>query len=771
MPLIVTRAQGVRQRFQLLLLTTGAFLFGSSDLAHAQVQRVVVLYDERVELPGLSALDAGLTANLSARSPAQLEIYRETLDLSRFGSPEYLLKLRDHLRVKYATTKIDVLIAAMGPSLDFLLEHGASVFPGTPIVFCGIDRAELSNRALPPHITGVLVKRQFRPTLELALRLHPGTQQVVFISGTSSFDARLRNAAKQEFRDFENRLSFTYLTDLTMPALLAAVADLPPRTVVLYSTVFRDGAGQSFVPHEVARLIANASSAPVYAFVDQYLDRGVVGGHMYSINAHGKAAALLATQVLAGRPPAALPMTEVGASADLLDWRQLQRWGINPSLVPSGAQIRYREPTAWDQYRWHIMGTFAFAVLQTLIIAALILEITGRRRSEKRYALASAGGRVGVCDWNLDTNQVYIDPILKTLLGYQDHEVRNQLSDWLELMHPDDAPIVASRAQDVLSSKSDQVEVEHRMIHRDGSILWFLSRGTVVRKHGRASRITGTVSDITARKASALQLDLTQAELTRVSRLTALGEFGAAIAHEVRQPLTAITLNAQTSLRLLTRNPPNLDEIRAALQDVVRDSKHAAELIRRNRELFRLHTVRKEPLDINAVVDEVVLLARQRLQTCQVSLITSLARDLPAAHGDRVELEQVFLNLIANAIDATQPRPPRSRRVEISTAAVNDSIEIAVCDNGIGLQTGDLQQLFKLSYTTKPDGTGIGLSLCRSIIEAHGGRIWAEPNEGPGATFRFTIPCVQAPEAAAPARPLAGERNREIVPREPVLWG
>jgi PAS domain S-box-containing protein len=771
MLLTVTRPRGFGHRFQVLLLVTGALLFGSADLARAQVQRVVVLYDERVELPGLSALDAGLTSNLSVRPPVRLEIYRETLDLSRFGNPEYLLKLRDHLQVKYASTRIDMLIAALGPSLDFLLEHGASIFAETPIVFCGLDRTELANRALPAHVTGVLMKRQFRPTLELALRLHPETRQVVFISGTSSFDVRLRDKAKQELSVFEDKLTFTYLTDLTMPALLAAVADLPARTVVLYSTLFRDGAGQSFVSHEVARLIANASSAPVYAFVDQYLDRGVVGGHMYSINAHGKAAALLATQVLAGRAPASLPMTEVGSSADLLDWRQLQRWRINPARVPSSADIRNRPRTVWDQYRWHILGIFAFAVLQTLIIAALIVERTGRRRSEKRYALASAGGRVGVCDWNLITNQVYIDPILKTILGYEDHEIRNQLSDWLELMHPDDAPIVASRAQEVLSSKSDQVEVEHRMVHRDGNILWFLSRGTVVRKNGCARRITGTVSDITARKSSEQQLDLAQAELTRVSRLTALGEFGAAIAHEVRQPLTAITLNAQTSLRLLTRNPPNLDEIRAALQDVVRDSKHAAELIRRNRELFRLHTVRKEPIDINAVVGEVALLARQRLQNSQVSLIACLTPDLSAVHGDRLELEQVLLNLIANAIDATQARLPRSRRVEISTAAVNDSIEIAVRDNGIGLETVDMQQLFKLSYTTKPNGTGIGLSLCRSIIEAHGGRIWAEPNEGPGATFRFTVPCAQAPETTAPVLPLSGERIREIVPRERVLWG
>jgi hypothetical protein len=194
---------------------------------------VVILYDERVEFPGLNALDASLSATLTAGSAAGLEIYRESLDLSRFDTWSYRASLRDHLRAKYEGKRIDVVVAAMGPSLDFLLQHGDDVFPRIPIVFLGIDRRELAARRLPPHLTGVLVKREFRPTLELALRLHPNTKNVVVVAGTAEFDRRLIEQARQEFRTFEQRYSFTYLSDLPMDSTLARLRRLPAQTVVL----------------------------------------------------------------------------------------------------------------------------------------------------------------------------------------------------------------------------------------------------------------------------------------------------------------------------------------------------------------------------------------------------------------------------------------------------------------------------------------------------------------------------------------------------------
>ena len=169
--------------------------------AASEVRRVVIVYDERTDLPGLRILDASLVQALTSGSEGSIEVYREALDLSRLDSPTYLPQLRDFLRAKYAAKKIDVVVAAMGPSLDFLVGAGDPVFPGTPIVFCGIDRREIERRALPPGVTGVLVKREFAPTLDLALRIHPGTTRVVVVAGTSEFDTRLLEQARGEFRN------------------------------------------------------------------------------------------------------------------------------------------------------------------------------------------------------------------------------------------------------------------------------------------------------------------------------------------------------------------------------------------------------------------------------------------------------------------------------------------------------------------------------------------------------------------------------------------
>src|SRR5260370_28255341 len=213
------------------------------------------------------------------------------MDLSRFGSNSYRVLLRDFLRSKYANKKIDVAVAILGPASDFLLDNGDTIFPGTSIVFCGVERNEFGNRSLPAHVRGILVKREFAPTLEIALSLHPQTKRVAVVAGTSEFDKRLLDQARSEFRVYEDRLAFTYLTASPLQKLLSELSQLPPQTIALFTTFFEDSAGEAFITHDVAQRVSEASSAPVYGFIDQYLGRGIVGGSMYSFSAHGAEAA------------------------------------------------------------------------------------------------------------------------------------------------------------------------------------------------------------------------------------------------------------------------------------------------------------------------------------------------------------------------------------------------------------------------------------------------------------------------------------------------
>jgi signal transduction histidine kinase len=239
-----------------------------------------------------------------------------------------------------------------------------------------------------------------------------------------------------------------------------------------------------------------------------------------------------------------------------------------------------------------------------------------------------------------------------------------------------------------------------------------------------------------------------QAELDRVSRLTAMGEFAAAMAHEILQPLTAIILQAKSCLQALPDDAPA--DLRDGLRSVVDAGERAVQVTRRNRELFRYNTVRSAQVDINRLIEETRTLAARRLSDSAVTVSTNLADNLPTVRGDRVELQQVLLNLIANAIDATEART--ARRVWIrSSDDAGGGVRVEVGDNGVGLAGVDTRRMFSLSYTTKPSGTGVGLSVSRAIVDAHGGRIWGEQNSEGGATFYVTLPIETPDSRTAPA--------------------
>jgi signal transduction histidine kinase len=242
-------------------------------------------------------------------------------------------------------------------------------------------------------------------------------------------------------------------------------------------------------------------------------------------------------------------------------------------------------------------------------------------------------------------------------------------------------------------------------------------------------------------------------DLTRLSRHLAVGEFAASMAHEMRQPLTAIIGNAQTCLRLLGAASPDVEEIKAALADIVAAGDRAGQLLQRNRELLSPQPSNPTALDVNDVVREVASMARAHLQVSGVRLSLSL-HDLPAVNADRRELQHVLLNLITNAIDATAGRDIIERALEIDTDLTAEGlIQVAVADTGVGVDTIDLERIFTPFYTTKTSALGVGLPISRSIIERHGGTLWAEPREGRGARFCFTLPKSAAAVAGTHAYP------------------
>jgi PAS domain S-box-containing protein len=383
-------------------------------------------------------------------------------------------------------------------------------------------------------------------------------------------------------------------------------------------------------------------------------------------------------------------------------------------------------------------------------ILSIVRETSQRTRSEialresqQRYTLATAGGGVGVWDANLITGELFVDPQLKAVLGYAEDEIPNLASAWERLVHPADLDELRLRSAAHVLGESPRLEVEHRVLHRDGSVRWFLSKGEITQRiDGKVVRMTGTCTDVTQRRQTERALKHANTKLARMARVSALGELTASIAHEVNQPLCAIVANANACLRWLDTAAPNAD-LRAALKDVVQDSHRASEIIRRTRELLSNRPVRKTPLNLNAAISDVLELARGRLHRSGIVLHVEFDEKLPLVSADELQIQQVVLNLVLNAVDAMRSVRERPRVLQVRSRRGRDLAMVSVRDTGDGISQRHVERIFDPFYTTKAGGLGIGLAISRSIVKSHGGALWAVANTYGGTTLRFTIPAIE----------------------------
>jgi two-component system, LuxR family, sensor kinase FixL len=298
---------------------------------------------------------------------------------------------------------------------------------------------------------------------------------------------------------------------------------------------------------------------------------------------------------------------------------------------------------------------------------------------------------------------------------------------------------------------------EGELVHkkRDGTRVVVASRWSLQRdKQSRPAAILETNNDITERKQTQDSLQQAQANLERVNRVMLVGEMTASIAHEVNQPIAGAVANANACLRWIATQPPKIEEARQALGRIVRDGKRAGEVIDRIRALVKKVLPHRDRLDINEAVLEVIALTHSELQRNRVKLETQLSGDLPLLPADRVQLQQVILNLIVNAIEAMTGVDDRPRELAVGSGrSDSNNVFVEVRDSGVGLEPASLERVFDSFYTTKRDGMGMGLAISRSIVDTHGGRLSATPNKPHGAVFRFTLPVEEEPSAGRRHRP------------------
>jgi signal transduction histidine kinase len=569
--------------------------------------------------PWPSAVHQAIRSTLLGNGSAPVVDYIEELDLGRFGSPEYEELLRGYLREKYRQKPIGVIIAVGSDAFELLLRLRTELWPKVPVVFAGVDEATAARLKFPVDVTGSTMRLRILDAVTAAKILVPEFERIALVGGPFERDPYRRHLI-DELPQFATELQFIDASKLTMAEIRQHVATLPRNVVIYYTAIYADTTGATYSPRDALGLVAEAANRPIVIDAETSIGHGPTGGFVITPVAVGEDAARRALRILGGESASNIPVTAGDSTRPIFDWRQLKRFGVNEARLPPGSEVRFRELTAWDRYRWQIILIATAILLQTTLIIWLFFEHRRRRMAEAA------------------------------------------------------------------------------------------SRGAMSR-------------------------------LAHMNRVATAGELSASIAHEVNQPLAAIVANANAGLRFLAGAKPDLDEARLAFESVVSAGHRAGDVVGSVRAMFKKDGEEKAPLDLNDTIQDVLGLLRGELQMQGIIVHTELQRALPLVQGHGGQLQQVLLNLVRNAAEAMGSISDRARLLRVKSA-IHDSggVLVSIEDSGTGIDPKVMNRIFDSFFTTKSQGMGMGLSICRSIVEFHHGRLWASADIEHGAAFNVLLP-------------------------------
>jgi signal transduction histidine kinase len=373
------------------------------------------------------------------------------------------------------------------------------------------------------------------------------------------------------------------------------------------------------------------------------------------------------------------------------------------------------------------------------------------RDSQARLDLAASAAGLGLWSWNADTGHVLATDKVHTMLGPSAGAALD-VERFRKMIHPDDAERVLREWRDAAAIGSEG-EIQFRICLPGGGVRWILARGrSEVDQHGRLVSVQGVLRDDTNRQRALQENEELRREIAHAGRVSLLGSLSSSLAHELRQPLSAILINSQAAEMMLKQPSPELEEVRKIVADIVRDDRRAAEVIDSMSKLLKRRELEFAQVSVDALVRDVAALLKADAAARGVALTCGCEPELPPVRGDRVHLSQVLINMVVNAMDAVAAQPPTQRQVALRASALEDGrVEFQVTDTGTGVPEHILGRIFEPFFTTKATGMGMGLSVSRTIAEAHGAELWAENSLDGGATFHLRLPafaCAEAPRAA-----------------------
>lgn len=603
--------------FIALLSAAGAQPPGD-DAAHPK--QVLFLYSYGQSFQPWLTWSREIRRELDRQSPWPLSIQEHDLMTALAGSDAAEAKFIEYLTTLYAKAPPDLIVAFGAPAARFVQQYRHGLFPGTPMLLAAVNIRRVDQTMMTDRdaVVGTVVEHV--PLIANILQLLPKTENIAVIIGDSPPERFWVEQLREELGPLlGDSVKLLFFNEQPFDRILESVAKLPANSAIFFQQLMVDGAGAVYGDKDPLKRILSVANAPVFTFDQSLFEDGVVGGPMNSPVEGARPTAAAAIRLLQGERAADITYPPIAFSAPTYDWRQLQRWNISESRLPPGSEVVFREPTAWELYRWEIVLVTAALLLQAALIAVLLRERFGRQSAE--------------------------------------------------------------------------MQVRQRM-----------------------------------------------AELAHVNRFSTAGEMSALIAHEINQPLGAILSNAEAARLILQSPTPDTAALGEIVNAILRSDERAAEVIRSMRALLKKAPAELVSLDLSEVARETVeflsMLARGR----KVELVSLLAPNPLPIVGDRIQLQQVILNLIVNGIDAMETVRAESRTVSVRTARDKGFAELVVTDNGPGIPGSELERVFEPFYSTKTEGMGMGLSIARTIVEAHNGSISVVSRGEGGAAFSIRLP-------------------------------
>jgi len=710
--------------------------------------RVLLLFANDHRVPAAMTISEAARARLVERL-GNVHFYSDFLDLQRFPSDEDQERVAHFLTAKYADTRIDAVIAVGPQALRFIARYWAEGVPSRRILYSAVGKDTADEVASQIEIVGgTSAEFDYAKTLELAHGLQPAASQVVAIFGASNFDQAQMARARAQLSEAGPKIAFW--GGIPLDDILQQVANLPTDTIVLTGTFYGDPSGRVYVPTEPIRRIVAAASAPTYSVYEGQLGNGLVGGYTASFADEGRVVADLASDVLEGKETGPLPVRRPVPNAFRVDARQLERWGLSRAGLPPATIVLFEPASLWQEHKGLIIGATIAFLAQTTLLAGVIFQSSRRNRaerllkdSEERMTFTAASVNAGLWQYDSKSGELWATNHCRKLLGLGD-DVAPSREAFLAAVHPEDretADSLFSRGETGLGFATQDI----RVVHPDGQLRWIRLRShTREGKDGR-SALSGIFVDITEQKAAETEAALQRREVAHLMRVSVLGELSGAIAHEINQPLTAILSNAHAALEMVPNGLNQFAELRETIEDIIQEDNRAGEVISRLRGLLKKATRTSEAVAINELVQSTIALLNSELISRRVAVRTELASDLPPISGDAIQIQQVLLNLMMNAMDAMGSIPAGNRLMTIRSQAVpKGTIEVNITDCGEGVDEDQGANVFEPFFTTKEHGLGLGLAICSTIIQAHGGTLTLTNSAQGGAVATFSLPVRQA---------------------------